>query len=54
MMEITRMAESKDTENKKFNWKIVSAGAVAVIAIVGIGASILGGNTNIKIPKLKI
>ena len=52
MMEITKMAESKDTENKKFNWKIVSAGAFAVIAIVGIGASILGGNTNIKIPKL--
>lgn len=54
MMEITKMAESKDMDNKKFNWKIVSAGAVAVIAVVGIGASILGGNTNIKIPKLKM
>lgn len=51
MMEIAKMAESKDTENKKFNWKIVSAGAIAVITIVGIGASILGGNTNIKLPK---
>jgi hypothetical protein len=54
MIEITKMAESKDTENKKFNWKIVSAGAFVVIAVVGIGASILGGNTNIKMPKLKI
>jgi hypothetical protein len=45
MMEIAKMAESKDTENKKFNWKIISAGAVAVIAVVGIGAGILGGNT---------
>lgn len=54
MMEIAKMADSKDTENKKFNWKIVSAGAVAVIAIVGIGASILGGNTNIKLPRPKL
>lgn len=53
MMEITKMAENKDTENKKFNWKIVSAGAVTVITVIGIGASILGSITNIKIPKLK-
>jgi len=54
MMEIAQMAESKDTENKKFNWKIVSAGAFVVIAVVGIGASILGSNTNIKLPRLKL
>ena len=54
MMEIAKMAESKDTENKKFNWKVVSAGAIAVITIVGIGASILGGNTNIKLPRPKL
>lgn len=51
MMEIAKMAESKDTENKKFNWKMVSAGAAVAIAIIGIGASILGGNTKIKMPE---
>lgn len=54
MMKIAKMAESKDTEIKKSNWKIVYAGAVAVIAIVGIGASLLGGNTNIKLPRPKL
>lgn len=54
MMEIAKMAESKDTENKKLNWGIISAGAVAVIAVVGIGASLLGGNTSFKLPNPKI
>jgi len=51
-MEIIKMVESKDTENKEFIWKTVLAGAIVVLFIVGVGASILGGNTNIKIPKL--
>lgn len=54
MMEIAKMAESKDTENKGFNWKIISLGTLAVFTVVGIGASILGGNTNIKLPKPKL
>ena len=54
MMEIAQMAESKDSENKGFNWKIVTLGAFAVIAVIGIGASILGGNTNIKLPTPKL
>lgn len=54
MMEIAKMAESKDSENKGFNWKIITLGAVAVITVVGIGASILGGNTSIKLPKPKL
>ena len=54
MMEITKMAESKDSENKKFNWSIVSAGAFAVISVVGISASLLGGNLNFKLPSSKI
>lgn len=54
MMEIAKMAESKDSENKGFNWKIISLGALAVFTVVGIGASILGGNTNIKLPKPKL
>jgi len=54
MMEVAKMAESKDSENKGFNWKVVTLGAVAVFSAIGIGASILGGNTNIKLPKPKL
>ncbi|MER2174028.1 MAG: hypothetical protein ABS911_05065 [Carnobacterium sp.] len=54
MIRIIEMKEKKDTENKHFNWKIVSAGAFLAIAAIGAGASVLGGNTNIKFPKLKI
>lgn len=54
MMEIAKMAESKDTENKKLHWGIISAGAVAAIAAIGIGASLLGGNTSFKLPNPKI
>lgn len=53
MMEIAKMAESKDTENKGFNWKMITLGTGAVFTVVGIGASILGSNTNIRLPKPK-
>lgn len=53
MMEIAKMAETKDSENKKFKWKIISAGAFAVIAVIGISANLLGGNVNFKLPSLK-
>ena len=54
MREIAKMAESKDSENKKFNWAIISAGTLAVIAGLGISANLLGGNSNFKLPSLKI
>jgi molecular chaperone GrpE (heat shock protein) len=54
MKEIAKMAESKDSENKNFNWKIISAGAFVVTAVVSIGASLLGGNSNFKLPRPKI
>lgn len=53
MMEIADMADNKDNENKEFNWKIISLGTFAVFSVVGIAASVLGGNANIKLPKLK-
>lgn len=46
MMEITKMAESKDSEGKHFNWKIVGAAATVVVTILGVGASLLGGNSD--------
>lgn len=54
MMEIAKMAESKDAENKEFNWKMISLGTLAVFTVVGIGASVLGGSANIKLPKSKL
>ena len=53
MMEIAKMAESKDTENKKFNMGIISTATIAAIAAVSIVGSIIGGNTNIKLQRLK-
>lgn len=44
-------AEKKDTEKKGFNWKLVCAASAVVITAVGIGASALGGNFDIKLPK---
>lgn len=53
MMEISKMAESRDSENKGFNWKAIMAGTLAFFTLVGLGSSILGGNTIIKLPKSK-
>lgn len=50
-MEIARMAERKDLDNKNFNWKIVSAASFVVITAIGVGAGVLGGKFNIKLPK---
>lgn len=50
-MKLVDSVNKKDSEKRSFNWKLIgSAGTAAVIAI-GIGASFLGGNFNIKLPK---
>lgn len=54
MMEIARMAESKDSENKGFTWKTLGLYALAVVVVAGAGYSALGGNFNFNIPKLKV
>lgn len=54
MMEIARMTEKKDSENKAFYWKVIGAGTVAVISIVGLGAAALGGKFDIDLPKPKL
>lgn len=50
MMEIAKMAGTKDTENKRFNWGVLGAIAGGVVVVLGISAAVLGGNTNISIP----
>ena len=54
MIEIVRMVEKKDSENKLFYWKIIGAGTVAVISIIGLSAAVLGGKIDIDLPKPKI
>lgn len=54
MMEIARMAEKKDSENKAFYWKVIGSGTVAVILIVGLGAAALGGKFDIDLSKSKL
>ena len=53
MMEIAQMAEKKDSENKNFVWKMIGTASMVVIAVVGSGAALLGGNVDFKLPKLK-
>lgn len=51
MMEIAKMAEKKDTEDKGFNWKLIGAASLAVISAIGIAAGALGGNFNLNLPE---
>ena len=53
MMEVAKMAEAKDTEGKLFNWKILRCGATVVVIIIGIGATLLGGKSDLHLPWAK-
>lgn len=53
-MEIARMAEKAHIRKNDFNWKIMSAASFVAITVVGIGAGVLGGKFNIKLPKPKL
>lgn len=50
-MEIVTKVDEKDTQKRSFNWKTISEASTVVIMAVGIGASVLGGNFNLKLPK---
>lgn len=40
----------KDSEKRKFNWKLASAAGFALTIVVGLSASVLGGDLNLKLP----
>lgn len=40
----------KDSEKRKFNWKLVNAAGAALITVIALSASVLGGDLNIKLP----
>ena len=46
-----RAVSAKDSEKREFNWKLVGAASSVLLVAVGIGASILGGNIEFRLPK---
>lgn len=53
MTEIQKMLFGKDTENKKFIRDIVAVAGFVVVAVAGVTSSLLGGNSNFKLPTKK-
>ncbi len=50
--EIEDKVNQKDSEKRDFNWKLIGAISTALVAVVGIGAGVLGGKFDFKLPKL--
>ncbi|WP_064687172.1 hypothetical protein [Enterococcus faecalis] len=48
--EIGDKVNKKDSEKRNFNWKLVEGISVALIAVVGISAGVLGGKFDFKLP----
>lgn len=53
MKEIAKSVDQKDTENKKFNAGLVTAGFAALAFVVGGAAALLGGKLDIHFPMKK-
>ncbi len=53
MLEVSKMIGEKDSENKKFIATLVGIGGLVAVGAVATIAATLGGNTNIKLDKLK-
>lgn len=53
MQEIQRMMGEKDTENKKHLRDMLAIASVVVVTIAGTAITLLGGNSNIKLPTNK-
>ncbi len=53
MQEIQKMLNDKDSENKKFIRDIISVAGLVVISVVGVAATIIGGDGKIKLPNKK-
>lgn len=53
MQEVQKMLNDKDSENKKLIRDIVSIAGVVVISVVGVTATMIGGNGKLKLPNKK-
>lgn len=47
------LASQKDSEKRVLNWKVIGTASTLVLAAVGIGAAMLGGKLDIKLPTRK-
>lgn len=48
--EIKDDVDKKESEKRASNWKLLGAGAVVCIAVIGIGASVLAGKFDLNLP----
>ena len=51
--EAVQIANEKDSEKRMFNWKALGSASAVVLAAVGVGAAVLGGKFDIKLPSKK-
>lgn len=51
--ETVKMVNNKDSEKRQFNWGVVKIASTILVVGLGITASALGGNFNIKLPSKK-
>ena len=51
--EIVKMVDKKDSEKRQFNWSVIKIASTVLVVGLGITASILGGNINLKLPPKK-
>ena len=49
--EMVKMVDKKDTEKRQFNWGVIQVASAVLVVSLGIAASALGGNLNLKLPK---
>lgn len=49
--ETVKMADKKDSEKRQFNWGVIKVASTVLVVGLGIAASALGGNFNLKLPK---
>ena len=49
--ETVKMVDKKDSEIRQFNWGVIKVASTVLVVGLGIAASALGGNFNLKLPK---
>lgn len=49
--ELEERANKKDTERRELNWKLAGTVSLALVAIAGISAGVLGGKFDFKLPE---
>lgn len=49
MLEVSRMMNEKDTENKKFLLGLSMVAGVVVTSVIGVAASVLGSNSQVEL-----